>query len=171
MTDDEVDRALAHLERQLDALQRELHAAPTAPPAPDAPAGQDARASAPAAAPPPGAGPRLGAVPTDPGLPLDASGRPAPDDPLEQFGVELRRLAHELVAAYDRVLAHERRTRPSRRTLVVETEAELRELAALERALAASPAIRAVRLRAYADGRASLAVELAPGETPRDPAS
>jgi hypothetical protein len=82
-------------------------------------------------------------------------------DALEQFGVELRRLAHELVAAYDRVLAQERAVPPaSGRRVLLEADADLQALAALERALATAPGVRAVELRGYAAGRASLVVDV-----------
>jgi len=59
----------------------------------------------------------------------------------------------------DRVLAHERRTGGGRR-VVLEVQADLASLAALERALTASPGVRAVELQAYAGGHASLVVDL-----------
>ena len=87
------------------------------------------------------------------------SGTPA--DPLDQFGVELRRLATELVAAWDRVVAHERSgARTGRHRIVLEAQADLHALSALERALKASPQIRDVELRAYAGGHASLIVDV-----------
>ena len=89
---------------------------------------------------------------------------PSTPDPLDQFGVELRRLATELVAAWERVAALERQ-RPAAgpaapRTIVLEADADLHALATLERALAASPEVREVGLRAYTDGHATIAVEL-----------
>lgn len=121
VTEDDVDDALARLERQLDALQAELHAAPARP----------------------------------------AEAPPRAASPMEQFGVELRRLSHELVAAYDRVLEHERRRTPRR--IALESDADLHALAELERALAHSPNVTDVALRAYAQGRAQLTVEFEPG--------
>ena len=96
------------------------------------------------------------------GLESEAGGARArePADPLEQFGVELRRLATELVAAYDRVLAHERRRPRSQHRLVLEAQADLHALAALERVLRQSPGVGAVELRAYAAGHASLVVDV-----------
>lgn len=87
---------------------------------------------------------------------------PSIPDPLEQFGIELRRLADELVAAYDRVLAEERRRRSAPRTIVLESDADLHALAELERALDGAPHVADVALRAYAGGRASLTVEFEP---------
>ena len=81
-------------------------------------------------------------------------------DPLDRFGVELRRLATELVAAWDRVAAAERGAARTRRQVVLEAEADLHALAVLERALAASPEVRGAELRAYEGGRASLVVDL-----------
>lgn len=83
---------------------------------------------------------------------------PTPSDPLDAFGVELRRLATELVEAWDRVVAHERGRGAHR--IVLEARADLRGLAALERALSAAPAVRTLDLRAYAAGHASLVVEV-----------
>ena len=100
-----------------------------------------------AAAPPPPPPPRAAA--------------PAPTevrDPLDQFGTELRRLATELVAAWDRVVEHERGHGAHR--IVLEARADLRGLAALERALSTAPAVRTLDLRAYAAGHASLVVEV-----------
>jgi hypothetical protein len=61
------------------------------------------------------------------------SGR-APD-PLDAFGTELRRLAAELVAAYDRVLAHERGAVRSRHRILLAARADPAALAELQRAL------------------------------------
>ena len=83
-----------------------------------------------------------------------------PADPLDQFGVELRRLATELVDAWDRVVAHERGGARTRHRIVLEAQADLHALSALERALQASPAIGDVELRAYAGGHASLIVDV-----------
>jgi hypothetical protein len=83
---------------------------------------------------------------------------PAANDPLDQFGVELRRLATELVQAWDRVVEHERGRGAHR--IVLEARADLRGLAALERALSTAPAVRTLDLRAYAAGHASLVVEV-----------
>jgi hypothetical protein len=141
---DDVEAKLEALEARLAELEAEAAGTPAPEPAP-APADDPPRAATP---PPPAAPP--------------APPRPAPPaDHLEQFGVELRRLSHELVAAYDRVLAHERRTERGRHRMVLEVQADLAGLAALERALAASPAVRAVELQAYAGGHASLVVDLA----------
>jgi hypothetical protein len=141
---DEVEAKLEALEARLAELEAEAAGTPAPEPAPAAeaaPPGEPPPAPAPSPPPPP---------------------RPAPPaDHLEQFGVELRRLSHELVAAYDRVLAHERRTERGRHRVVLEVQADLAGLAALERALAASPAVRAVELQAYAGGHASLVVDLA----------
>jgi hypothetical protein len=82
----------------------------------------------------------------------------ARSDPLEQFGVELRRLTVELVAAWERVAAHERGRGAHR--IVLEAQADLHALAALERALAEAPRVRTVELRAYAGGHASLVVDV-----------
>ena len=82
----------------------------------------------------------------------------ARSDPLEAFGVELRRLATELVAAWDRVVAHERGGGAHR--IVLEAQADVHALSALERALSASPRVRTVELQAYAAGHASLAVDV-----------
>lgn len=133
VTDEDVDAALARLDRQLDELQAELHAPPRVE----------------AAAPTPTPAPRV-EVPAD---------RP---EPLEQFGIELRRLADELVAAYDRVLVEERRRRSAPRTIVLESDADLHALADLERALDGAPHVADVALREYAGGRASLTVEFEP---------
>ena len=84
----------------------------------------------------------------------------AGDDPLERFGVELRRLAAELVDAWDRVAAAERASARTRHRVVLEAQADLHALAALERALSASPQVAAVELRAYAGGHASLIVDV-----------
>ena len=85
--------------------------------------------------------------------------RPPPAaDPLDQFGVELRRLASELVAAWDRVVAHERGRGAHR--IVLEAQADLHALAALERALDEAPRVRTVDLQAYAGGHASLVVDV-----------
>jgi hypothetical protein len=133
MTED-VEAKLARLEARLKELEAETDVpveAPAPPPPPPPP--KEERKEAP----------------------------PAPPDHLEQFGVELRRLSHELVAAYDRVLAHERRAERGRHRVVLEVQADLASLAALERALTASPAVRAVELQAYAGGHASLVVDLA----------
>jgi hypothetical protein len=133
MSDDEVEATLTALEARLHALQEDLAGAGV-----------------------PGAGPvRAGRAD-------GAQARPAAvaqsADPLEQFGVELRRLATELVAAWERVVAHERRTAPHR--IVLEAQADLHALAALERALAEASAVRTLDLRAYAGGHASLVVEV-----------
>ena len=93
-------------------------------------------------------------------LQADLAGGQTPADPLDQFGVELRRLATELVDAWDRVAAHERGAARTRRRIVLEAEADLHALAVLERALAASPEVRGAELRAYEGGRASLVVDL-----------
>ena len=79
-------------------------------------------------------------------------------DPLDQFGVELRRLASELVAAWDRVVAHERGGGAHR--IVLEAQADLHALSAFERALSEAPRVRTVDLRAYAGGHASLIVDV-----------
>jgi hypothetical protein len=140
---DDVEAKLEALEARLAELEAEAAGTPV----PEPPAAAEA---APSGEPPPA----TAAPPPPP--------RPAPPaDHLEQFGVELRRLSHELVAAYDRVLAHERRTERGRHRVVLEVQADLAGLAALERALAASPAVRAVELQAYAGGHASLVVDLA----------
>jgi hypothetical protein len=145
---DDVEAKLAALEARLAELEAEAAGTPAPEPAP-APEAAPPREPPPVPAPPPPA-------------PAPAPPRPAPPaDHLEQFGVELRRLSHELVAAYDRVLAHERRTERGRHRVVLEVQADLAGLAALERALAASPAVRAVELQAYAGGHASLVVDLA----------
>jgi hypothetical protein len=60
---------------------------------------------------------------------------PGPPDPLDVFGAELRRLAAELVAAYDRVLAHERGAVRSRHRILVAARADPAALADLRRAL------------------------------------
>ena len=133
---DDVEAKLAALEARLKELEAEAGGEP-APPEP----------------PPPPAPP-----PAPPPSPAREAG---PADHLEQFGVELRRLSHELVAAYDRVLAHERQAARGRHRVVLEVEADLTALAALERALVDSPGVRAVELQAYAGGRASLLVDLA----------
>ena len=137
MSDDDVQRTLADLEARLSALQADLAGAAPAAPSPQPP---------PAPAPPPEEQPVAAA------------------DPLDQFGVELRRLATELVAAWDRVVEHERGAGAHR--IVLEARADLRALAALERALAAAPAVRTLDLRAYAAGHASLVVEVS-GTSPR----
>ena len=98
----------------------------------------------------------VGGAPAPPPGPAPAQ----PPDPLDQFGVELRRLAAELVAAYDRVLAHERRRPGAQHRLVLEAQADLAALAALERALRESPGVASVELRAYAAGHASLVVDV-----------
>jgi hypothetical protein len=72
--------------------------------------------------------------------------RRAPD-PLDAFGAELRRLAAELVAAYDRVLAHERGAVRSRHRILLAARADPVALAELQRALAG-------------DGEAALVVEV-----------
>ena len=81
-------------------------------------------------------------------------------DPLDQFGVELRRLATELVEAWDRVVAQQRAGARTGHRIVLEAQADLHALSALERALKASPQIRDVELRAYAGGHASLIVDV-----------
>lgn len=83
-----------------------------------------------------------------------------PADPLDQFGVELRRLATDLVEAWDRVVVAERAAARTRRQVVLEAQADLHALAALERALSAAPGVAGVELRAYAGGHASLVVDL-----------
>jgi hypothetical protein len=80
-------------------------------------------------------------------------------DPLDAFGTELRRLAAELVAAWDRVVEAERKGASVHRILL-EAQADLHALAALERALSSAPAVRTLDLRAYAGGHASLVVEV-----------
>jgi hypothetical protein len=140
---DDVEAKLAALEARLAELEAEAGGVP--PPREPAPP----REATPPPRPPPAPGPAA---------PPPAPSREA--DHLEQFGVELRRLSHELVAAYDRVLAHERQTARGRHRVVLETQADLEALAALERALTASPAVRAVELQSYAGGRASLVVDL-----------
>jgi hypothetical protein len=86
---------------------------------------------------------------------------PLAADPLDQFGDELRRVAHELVGAYDRVLARSRgRGRERRHRIVLEAETDIHGLAALARALEAAPGVASVELGAYAGGHASLVVEL-----------
>jgi hypothetical protein len=132
--DDDLEATLGALERRLHALQAELGARPgaSAPP------------------PPPSYGPRPSSGPP----PSSA----AAADPLDQFGIELRRLASELVAAWDRVVAHERGRGAHR--IVLEAQADLHALAALERALAGTPAVRTLDLRAYAGGHASLVIEV-----------
>ena len=138
---DDVEAKLAALEARLAALQDEVTGSSAV---------RDAGPQ-PQPAPPP--------APEQSPEPPPAEPPPPPGDPLEQFGVELRRLSHELVAAYDRVLAHERRAGGGRR-VVLEVQADLASLAALERALTASPGVRAVELQAYAGGHASLVVQL-----------
>ena len=77
-----------------------------------------------------------------------------------RFGEELRTLASELVAAYDRVLAHERALARTRHRIVLEAQTDVHALAALEKALRASAHVHAVQLRAYAGGQASLVVDV-----------
>lgn len=129
MSDEDVEATLAGLEARLRALQADLASA--AAPPPRAPEPPPSEAPAPAA---------------------------ASADPLDAFGVELRRLATELVEAWDRVVAHERGRGAHR--IVLEARTDLRGLAALERALADAPAVRTLDLRAYAAGHASLVVEV-----------
>ena len=137
---DDVEGKLAELEARLAALQAE--------------AGLDVPPPAPAPSPPPTPEP-----PPPPAI-APADPVPSPDDPLERFGEELRTLAAELVAAYDRVLAHERALARTRHRIVLEAQADVHALAALERALRASPAVHGVELRAYAGGHASLVVDV-----------
>jgi hypothetical protein len=68
-------------------------------------------------------------------------------------------LAEELVSAWDRVVAHERGRGAHR--IVLEAQADLHALAALERALAEAPRVRTVDLQAYAGGHASLVLDVA----------
>jgi hypothetical protein len=154
---DDVEAKLAALEARLAELEAEAeaggsaHEAEPAPPAPP-PRDEPPRAAPPAPPPPPRPGSRPAAPPARP---------PEPEpDHLEQFGLELRRLSHELVSAYDRVLAHERRAGRAQHRVVLEVQADLTALATLERALTASPGVRAVELQAYAGGHASLVVDL-----------
>lgn len=137
---DDVDDTLSALEARLRELQAELEAVPGRPGAPASPDPDPDPDPAPAS-------PRR-------------APEPEPGDPLDQFGVELRRLAGELVGAWDRVVAHERARPAARHRLLLETQADLHALAALERALCASPDVRDVDLRAYAGGHASLLVDL-----------
>jgi hypothetical protein len=145
---DDVEAKLAALEARLKELEAE--AAGASPPREPPPA-------------PPAPPPRPPAAPEPPprAEPPSPTPEPPPPDHLEQFGVELRRLSHELVSAYDRVLAHERQATRGRHRVVLEVQADLAALAALERALVASPAVRGVELQAYAGGHASLVVDLA----------
>ena len=92
--------------------------------------------------------------------PVPAPQAPLADDPLERFGEELRTLASALVAAYDRVLAHERALARTRHRIVLEAQTDVHALAALERALRASAHVHSVQLRAYAGGHASLVVDV-----------
>lgn len=142
---DDVEDTLAGLEARLRALQADLDLAAAPPPPRQEPPAETHRRST-AEAPPParGEGARGGGAPAT--------------DPLEAFGAELRTLATELVSAWDRVVAAER-GRGSHRILL-EARADLRGLAALERALADAPAVRTLDLRAYAAGHASLVVEV-----------
>jgi hypothetical protein len=128
---DDVEGKLAALEARLAALQAEA-GVELPPPGPVAAAQESA--------PPPQA--------------------PLADDPLERFGEELRTLAAELVAAYDRVLAHERALARTRHRIVLEAQTDVHALAALERALRASAHVHSVQLRAYAGGHASLVVDV-----------
>ena len=161
---EDVEAKLARLEARLSELQAEAggEVPPGEPPAP---------APRPPAPPPPAPSPPAPSQAAPPPPPPPASApapAPAPEreppsepDHLEQFGLELRRLSHDLVAAYDRVLAHERRGGRGAQRVVLEVQADLRALAALERALDASPGVKAVELQAYAGGHASLVVDLA----------
>jgi hypothetical protein len=125
---DDVETTLAGLERRLRALQAEL----------DEPEGSD---------PPPiaaGSDP----VPVRP---------PAPADPLEAFGSDLRRL----VASFDRMLAELRG--PSTASgyvftgdVAIDVTVDFDGLCALGRALGEVEGVRSVDLRAYAGGRAAL---------------
>jgi hypothetical protein len=149
---DDLEGALDELDRRLRALQAELDEVPIAPPEPEHEPGA-ARGPEP---------PRAPAREREP----EPAPPPAAADPLEAFGVELRRIASELVAAWERVVAAERGRAAGAQRIVLEAQADLHGLAALERALTASPAVRTVDLRAYAGGHASLLVEVA-GNAPR----
>jgi hypothetical protein len=129
---DDVEATMADLDRRLRRLQDELEGG--------------GRAEAP---------PRA-----EPARPEPEPARAAASavDPLDQFGIELRRLAAELVAAWDRVVAHERG--PGIHRIVLEAQADVHALSALERALADAPRVRTVELRAYAAGHASLVVDV-----------
>jgi hypothetical protein len=151
---DDVEAKLAALEARLAELEAEAGGTAREAEPPPPPRRAEPR-SAPPPAPPPPRPPRPRSRPAPP----PPEPEPEPDH-LEQFGLELRRLSHELVAAYDRVLAHERRAGRAQHRVVLEVQADLTALAALERALTASPGVRAVELRAYAGGHASLVVDL-----------
>jgi hypothetical protein len=137
---DDLEATLNALEDRLRGLQAEF-----------------GRTSGPATAPVTGSGPLPEG--SDPSASASHDVRSAVD-PLDQFGVELRRLASELVDAWDRVAAHERAAARTRHRLVLETQADVHALAALERALASAPGVRDLELRAYAGGHASLVVDL-----------
>lgn len=139
MAQDDPEIALAALEQRLRALQAELD---------DDPAPPNVRA----AVPEPDLTYVRGGVPVRP---------PVPEDPLEAFGSDLRRL----VASFDRMLA-ELRGPPTAAGYVftgdvaIDASVTFDGLCALGRALRDVHGVRSVELRAYAGGRAALDVVL-----------
>ena len=145
MTDD-VEETLASLEQRLRALQAELDAEGEIEAAPLEPA---------ALGPPPLDVPRFPRAPGTPPAPPSGEG-----DPLDRFGVELRRL----VTLWDRTAA-ELRGGGADATLfhggvALEARGDLPGLCALDRALRGVPGVSSVTLRAYAGGAAALEVAL-----------
>lgn len=146
MTDD-VETMLAGLEQRLRALQAELDAEEEAPAAPAPRPAQGAQQPSVAAPPPP----------PPPAASASTGGSPALDA-LDRFGDDLRRVARELVASYDRALADAHGLPAGegilfRDEVALDATADLRGLCALGEAL---PRIRGVAhadLRAYAGGR------------------
>src|SRR5687768_6738098 len=145
MTED-VETMLAGLEERLRALQAELDAEEAPLPPPPAP---------PRAEPPP---PRAEPPPPPPPPAPAAEGTTPALDALDRFGDDLRRVARDLVASYDRALAQAHGLPAGegilfRDEVALDATADLRGLCAIGAAL---PRIRGVAhadLRAYAGGR------------------
>ena len=171
--EDDVESAIAGLERRLRALQAELDTErggappPRAAPPPATPRVETARAVAERLAPPRAEGGRRETDPAQP-QPLARPGSPDPFvDALERFGADLRRLTGELNAAWEQLVEDVRggrgggaREQLFSGDLALEVEAQLGALAAIDAALAAIPGVRSVALRTYAGRRAVLDVSL-----------